>query len=63
MKHLTNGMLSNRTLKSLSLAWNSLCDEGCYHVADMVADSVSLEVHTGVPCLRSLRMAAACLTV
>ena len=49
MRHLANGMLSNRTLKGLSLAWNGLCDEGCFHVADVVASSTCLEVLTGVP--------------
>ena len=49
MKHLAGGMLSNRTLKGLSLAWNGLCDEGCFHVADMVAGNPHLEVQTDMP--------------
>ena len=44
MKHLADGMLGNRTLEGLSLAWNGLCDEGCFHVADMVAGNAHLEV-------------------
>ena len=41
---LSTGLLVNKSLKKLSLAWNGLYDSGCYPIAAVIASNASLEV-------------------
>ena len=49
---LTAGLLSNKTLQHLSLAWNGLYDDGCYPLASVIAGNTSMKVtHSSFPSL------------
>ncbi len=51
---LSAGLLASKSLQQLSLGWNGLYDEGCYPLADVISNNVSLQVGALSQCLQPL---------